>query len=153
MLLSWLVVVIVGCGARTTPLGEAEPVDALDAAIPDDATHDAPQDSTDVADGEPRGCPARRPRVGASCDEAIEGLSCVFGVACRVECVCERGSWVCASDTCADDCPPRPPVSSACARDEIDRVCVYPFLDCPTTCRCDPIDGGAGWACTSPPPC
>jgi len=141
-----MVLVLTGCGARTgfvTSDDAAVVVDAPDALI------DASSDATEVLDVPPA-CPLHRPIQGESCVESLEGESCLFGTACRVECVCERGSWVCASDPCVESCPARTPASLPCPLSEIDRVCVYP-RGCPTTCRCDAFAGAARWNCISPP--
>lgn len=143
---------LVACGARTAPVTAGDDAMAvvdgfLDAASPDTPT-DAAVDVIVVADTGPFACPMRRPLIGEGCDD--EGLGCVYGDACKAECVCERGSWVCAADTCADSCPSRAPVTLRCRVAEVDRVCEYPPF-CPITCRCELVADGARWNCISPP--
>lgn len=139
-----------GCGARTSPLVEDRVEDAAVDAPRDIefALDTAVEDTAIVVDVAPPACPTRRPLPGESCDD--EGRSCVFGNKCKAECVCERGSWVCAADTCATSCPDRVPATMRCPVSEVDRVCSYP-RGCPTTCRCDLVADGARWNCLSPP--
>lgn len=152
--MSWVAVTLLAaCGARTAPVTTDDDAFAGDAPI--DGLFDASEDATDAGrdvatDGGAFVCPTRRPLIGEGCDDDDEGRRCTYGTACRAECVCERGSWVCAADTCEGRCPTRPPATLRCPVSEVDRVCAYPTW-CPITCRCDLVADGARWGCISPP--
>lgn len=141
-----------GLASEPPSSGAAGASDAADGEAPSaDAGSGAASDAGSVTDAarprqEAGTCPAQRPTLAEGCAATDEGRSCVFGIDCRAECVCERGSWVCASDTCAATCPGAVPTDQACAAADVDRVCVYRGF-CAPTCRCD----GAVWRCLRPP--
>ena len=148
-----LLVSLVGaCGGLASDPPSSGAAGGADAGAADAAASDAAaSDAGSVTDAarprqEAGTCPAQRPTLAEGCAAADEGRSCVFGIDCRAECVCERGSWVCASDTCEATCPGAVPTDQACAAADVDRVCVYRGF-CAPTCRCD----GAVWRCLRPP--
>ncbi|NOU34080.1 MAG: hypothetical protein HOO96_39825 [Polyangiaceae bacterium] len=150
LVLTLACVMFVACGGRiasSSPEAAKAPVDSgsqppsSDAQGPDAAT---------ARDAQSTACPPTHPVLATGCDEKDEGLSCGFGTKCRSECICERGSWVCSSDTCEATCPAAPPADAACNPDETGRTCTY-HGGCPVTCTCTSEASGARWACTSPP--
>jgi hypothetical protein len=140
---------LAACGGRT---GDERAVDAA-ADAPAEAAPDASDAGCTGFGCADAGfvCPASPPREGTGCASEGEGESCVYGPqVCRRECICERGSWVCAADNCASKCPAEMPQGKPCANGEVGLTCEY-GRRCTITCTCKSIPEEDFWSCAGPP--